>query len=149
MNIIYAAKKIKNDCLKFIIKKVGYVYHLDMEKHKSSESHVERPERIRVVHQYIVNTHFDQFLTKIPAREATEDEVKLCHDFVNQLKFQSSTDSDMYYNKHTKRASYLALGSSIALAQEIQSGKLDSGFALVRPPGHHACKKKSNGVLFF
>lgn len=55
---------------------------------------------------------------------------------------------DMYHSEHTPRAVRLAAGGVLALAQHVCSRELDSGFAIVRPPGHHACSDKMCGFCF-
>eukprot|EP00966_Prymnesium_polylepis_P127862 2956849-Prymnesium_polylepis.1 len=55
---------------------------------------------------------------------------------------------DMYHNDHTARAARLAAGGTLALTQRVCSGQLASGFAVVRPPGHHACSDKMCGFCF-
>ncbi|KAL1500626.1 hypothetical protein AB1Y20_013278 [Prymnesium parvum] len=55
---------------------------------------------------------------------------------------------DMYHNGETARAVRLAAGGTLALTQLVCRGELDSGFAVVRPPGHHACADKMCGFCF-
>jgi acetoin utilization deacetylase AcuC-like enzyme len=124
--------------------KVGYVYDKDMEKH-CDIGHVERPERTSIIYKNLDKSK----LIRVPSREATTREVLTCHNYTEFTKFSEQSNSDMYYNKHTKNAAYLALGSTIALSERIQSGDLNSGFAIVRPPGHHACSDKVMGFCFF
>ena len=51
-------------------------------------------------------------------------------------------DGDTIWNElHTARACRLAIGNTIELAKNVFDGKLKNGFAIVRPPGHHAGDK--------
>ncbi|CAF0935393.1 unnamed protein product [Adineta ricciae] len=51
-------------------------------------------------------------------------------------------DADTIWNQaYTARACRLAIGNTIALSKYVVDGKLKNGFALVRPPGHHAAQK--------
>ncbi|UJR20839.1 hypothetical protein I4U23_023950 [Adineta vaga] len=51
-------------------------------------------------------------------------------------------DTDTIWNDdYTARACRLAVGNTIELAKYVIDGKLKNGFALVRPPGHHATQK--------
>ncbi|OMH82172.1 Histone deacetylase 5 [Zancudomyces culisetae] len=43
----------------------------------------------------------------------------------------------------------LAAGSVIELCKEVAMNKLDSGIALIRPPGHHAQREKAKGYCIF
>ena len=56
--------------------------------------------------------------------------------------------SDMYHNPATPRAARMAAGGVLALTEEVCSGRLRSGFAVVRPPGHHACSDRMCGFCF-
>jgi acetoin utilization deacetylase AcuC-like enzyme len=42
-------------------------------------------------------------------------------------------------------AARLACGSVLSLVDAVIEGKVSSGFAAIRPPGHHACRDKSMG----
>ena len=51
-------------------------------------------------------------------------------------------DVDTIWNEvYTARACRLAIGNTIELSKCVLDGKLKNGFALVRPPGHHASDK--------
>ena len=51
-------------------------------------------------------------------------------------------DVDTIWNElYTARACRLAIGNTIELSKCVLDGKLRNGFALVRPPGHHASDK--------
>ena len=55
---------------------------------------------------------------------------------------------DMYHNAATPKAARLAAGGVLALTEQVCKGKLRSGFAVVRPPGHHACTDRMCGFCF-
>uniref|UniRef100_A0A674EFV7 Histone deacetylase n=2 Tax=Salmo trutta TaxID=8032 RepID=A0A674EFV7_SALTR len=59
-------------------------------------------------------------------------------------------DNDTIWNEtHTSTASRLAAGSVTELALRVAQGELKNGFAVVRPPGHHAARSTPLGFCFF
>ncbi|KAK6320954.1 hypothetical protein J4Q44_G00079300 [Coregonus suidteri] len=59
-------------------------------------------------------------------------------------------DNDTIWNEtHTSTASRLAAGSVTELAFRVAQGELKNGFAVVRPPGHHAAHSTPLGFCFF
>ncbi|XP_018103011.1 histone deacetylase 7 isoform X2 [Xenopus laevis] len=59
-------------------------------------------------------------------------------------------DSDTIWNElHSSNAARFAAGSVIDLAFKVASRELKNGFALVRPPGHHADPSTAMGFCFF
>lgn len=60
------------------------------------------------------------------------------------------TAEDTYFNGEvTAMAARLACGSVIELVTKIVLGSLQNGFAIVRPPGHHAESDEAMGFCFF
>lgn len=59
-------------------------------------------------------------------------------------------DSDTVWNEtHTSTASRTAAGSVTELVHKVAQGELKNGFAVVRPPGHHAIQSTPMGFCFF
>lgn len=84
----------------------------------------------------------------------TDEEIEKCHtERVNQMmkdcekmsKEQlmevSEKYDSMYFSKGSSKAARFALGSSLDLMDSIMTGEVDNGFAIIRPPGHHAMVK--------
>uniref|UniRef100_A0A3Q3LNI5 histone deacetylase n=1 Tax=Mastacembelus armatus TaxID=205130 RepID=A0A3Q3LNI5_9TELE len=59
-------------------------------------------------------------------------------------------DNDTIWNEsHTSTASRMAAGSVIELAFRVAKRELKNGFAVVRPPGHHADPSNPMGFCYF
>lgn len=113
--------------------------------------HPERPDRLRSIAQHLVAMGLFQRCKRIPAREITDEELRLVHtknlvDNVNALP-QYIRDGygeyvydtgDTFANPYTHLAARLSCGSVVAVTEAVVKGKADRGIALVRPPGHHA-----------
>ncbi|KAG8446931.1 hypothetical protein GDO86_014400 [Hymenochirus boettgeri] len=59
-------------------------------------------------------------------------------------------DSDTVWNElHSPPAVRTAVGSLLELVFKVASGELKNGFAVIRPPGHHAEESVAMGFCFF
>ncbi|XP_051791434.1 histone deacetylase 9 isoform X2 [Erpetoichthys calabaricus] len=59
-------------------------------------------------------------------------------------------DSDTIWNElHSSNTARMAVGCVIELASKVASRELRNGFAVVRPPGHHAEESTAMGFCFF
>jgi acetoin utilization deacetylase AcuC-like enzyme len=81
----------------------------------------------------VLNAAFGDF---IPGREATEEEVLRCHDralleLLGSIEVPTQIEPNTIASETSLRAALLAAGTAIEAAR-------GGGFALVRPPGHHA-----------
>lgn len=140
--------------------KVGLIYEASLVRHVDHDSdHVENPKRITHIYQAIVNSGLEPLCTKLDGRAATTEEILLNHDqsYFDYLQEKLNgapkkiyfSSNDMYGNQHTLKCALLAAGSTIELMTQIVNGKIDTGLALVRPPGHHAEAHSEMGFCFF
>lgn len=68
---------------------------------------------------------------------------------IDELKNFSLQYEAVYYHPKFNKAARFALGSAIKLMEEILSNRIDNGFAIIRPPGHHASHDDPNGICTF
>jgi acetoin utilization deacetylase AcuC-like enzyme len=68
---------------------------------------------------------------------------------IEELKHLSTEYDSMYFHQKANKAARFALGSSIDLMDSILTGQVDNGFAIIRPPGHHAMHDEPNGYCYF
>ena len=68
---------------------------------------------------------------------------------VKQKKFLFPFDSDTYICHATPRAARLACGSVLSCVDALLGGVCVTGFAAIRPPGHHALRETSMGYCLF
>ncbi|TKS66536.1 Histone deacetylase 4 [Collichthys lucidus] len=62
----------------------------------------------------------------------------------------SPVDSDTIWNEvHSSSAARLAVGSVVELVFKVATRELKNGFAVVRPPGHHAEESTPMGFCYF
>ncbi|NXB44442.1 HDAC5 deacetylase, partial [Leucopsar rothschildi] len=59
-------------------------------------------------------------------------------------------DSDTVWNElHSSSAVRTAVGCLLELAFKVAAGEVKNGFAVIRPPGHHAEESTAMGFCFF
>jgi acetoin utilization deacetylase AcuC-like enzyme len=95
-------------------------------------------------------------LIQIPSRSATEEELLTCHTIEHISNVVETSrrgggylDPDTYVNQYTADAAFLAAGSLIDLTNAVINGNIKNGYALVRPPGHHAVPHNGMGFCIF
>ncbi|KAK3020062.1 hypothetical protein RJ639_002777 [Escallonia herrerae] len=126
---------------------------LHSEVEMKSHPHPERPDRLQAIAASLATAGiFPGRCFSISAREITREELQMVHALENieavelTSRFLASYfTSDTYANEHSALAARLAAGLCADLARAIFSGRFKNGFALVRPPGHHAGVKQAMG----
>lgn len=129
-----------------------------MLKHKQP-GHPERPERVSAIVQRLKEQGIYARCVRLPAEEASAESILRCHSERMLAQLQATgtalegdtlhVDGDTYANKYSYRAALLAAGSVMGCARAVLSRRVDTAFALVRPPGHHAEADKAMGFCLF
>ncbi len=92
-----------------------------------------------------------------PARAAEIVDIEAVHSrfYLDQLRHHVvngdpyAYDRDTYLMEDSFFTAELAAGGCLELADRIMDGTLDHGFALIRPPGHHAEPGRGMGFCIF
>jgi len=95
-------------------------------------------------------------LVEVEPRPATLAELERVHtspyvERVRRLAEQGGghLDADTYLNARSYDAALMAVGGLLAAVEQVLEGEIDTGFALVRPPGHHALPDRGMGFCLF
>jgi acetoin utilization deacetylase AcuC-like enzyme len=125
--------------------------------HDTGQSHPERAARISTAIKHAKKqTWFDQL---VPLTPIACDEVWLhcVHDVALVRRAQKACANgqdyldtpDVLINLHSFDTARLAAGGVLQLVDAVVSGQVNNGFALTRPPGHHAEKNMALGFCIF
>jgi acetoin utilization deacetylase AcuC-like enzyme len=124
-----------------------------MIAHDPGRGHPERPDRLRVLHDRWRDA---RGLVRVGAREATEEEIARVHDLAHVERVAATAgrgrtvfDADTSTSAHSYEAARLAAGGLVDLCDAVRAGAVENGFALVRPPGHHAEYGRAMGFCLF
>ena len=95
-------------------------------------------------------------LTVLPAMPASEDDLALFHtrDYIARIKALSADrggDASHLtpFGPGSFEIAALAVGGTSAVVDAVLSGRVRNGYALVRPPGHHAERDRGLGFCLF
>lgn len=173
LSILPGLEKLKRNALMT----TGLVFDQIMLMHSctcgNTSSHPEHSGRLQSIWTGLVDTGLTSRCSLLRPRMATPDELRTVHtenhvmfygcdssidrtrqDFANKLVRMDcgglGADSDTIWNElHTCWAAQTAAGCVIDLAFKTVQGEVKNGFAVVRPPGHHAERDMAMGFCYF
>ncbi|MGE5219399.1 MAG: histone deacetylase [Chloroflexota bacterium] len=137
------------------MKPTAVVVDSEYLKHFPGEAHPERPERIEVLLDLAGQLESESF-ARLPPKAARRAEVETTHG-IDHVRLVESTsklnryalDGDTITCRDSFGVGLLAVGGFINLLDAIAAGEHPNGFALVRPPGHHALRNRAMGFCLF
>ncbi|XP_066202730.1 histone deacetylase 4 isoform X2 [Saccopteryx leptura] len=145
----------------------------------NSNSHPEHAGRIQSIWSRLQETGLRGKCECIRGRKATLEELQTVHSEAHTLLYGTNplnrqkldskkrlgsltslfvrlpcggvgVDSDTIWNEvHSSGAARLAVGCVVELVFKVATGELKNGFAVVRPPGHHAEESTPMGFCYF
>jgi len=131
------------------------VIDADYLKHHPGRGHPERPERIRVLLDMAGELDREKFQLIAP-QPALRVEIESCHtaDYVRLVESTSQAnqyalEGDTITCRDSFAIGLLAVGGFLRLLDSIAAQDSRNGFALVRPPGHHALNNRAMGFCLF
>jgi acetoin utilization deacetylase AcuC-like enzyme len=120
------------------------------------QGHVECPERLIAILEHLRETGLLARLQPLGARDATVEELALCHDraYIDVVREACERgggwfDADTYLNEFSYRAAVRAAGGVLAAVEAVRGGKDRNALCLTRPPGHHATPTRGMGFCLF
>ena len=123
-------------------------------KHDPGRFHPERPQRIKVLLD--LAAELGDTFSRLDPRAASMGELETCHtrDYIDLVRLtsernQCALDGDTVTSRDSFGVGLLATGGFLRLLDAIAAGEARNGFALVRPPGHHALPDRAMGFCLF
>lgn len=137
--------------------RTGFVQDARFLEHDTGDGHPECSTRLSVALKYLETQGWFKSLTQVEANSAELEQILRVHDsdYVRRAEEvcrsgNSHLDSmDVSVCTESYDIALLAAGSSIQLADNVINKTVDNGFALIRPPGHHAEMSMAMGFCLF
>ncbi|WP_321392083.1 histone deacetylase [uncultured Desulfuromusa sp.] len=137
--------------------RVGVIQDACFFDHQVQRQSKECPDRLRKLYLDIEQDPSFKRLIRIPVRAASETQICRVHSehYLKQILAHAinpdpySYDTDTYLVTESPHVAKLSSGSCLALADALMDGEIDTGFAMVRPPGHHAEIGRGTGFCIF
>jgi acetoin utilization deacetylase AcuC-like enzyme len=135
----------------------AFITHDACLLHEMGADHPEQPARLKKIQEQLISSGLNKKLQDYNAPKASISQIKQVHKsaYVDLLFNKSPVDglcyidSDTAMNPYTLNAAQHAVGAVIYAVDLVMSGQHEQAFCSVRPPGHHAERKRGMGFCFF
>lgn len=125
--------------------------------HDAGPGHPEQPARLSASLEYLQTLPWFQELEQIKPRAAEEDWVAEIHSWEYMKRAKTSCregrthldTQDVGICEASYDTAMLAAGGALELADAVMAGSVKNGFAMLRPPGHHAEEDFAMGFCLF
>src|SRR5262245_20252458 len=134
----------------------GLVYDEQFLEHRAPYEHPENPGRLAAIRSGLEKEGLFTRCERVAARLASDEELAAVHTREHIRRMDATAqrdfiqiDPDTYTAGASAAAARLAAGGLVDLALAVWRGELSNGFALLRPPGHHAEADQAMGFCLY
>ncbi len=135
----------------------GFIYDPAYLEHDTGHGHPECRRRLEVSMAHLAAQRWFERAKRIAARTAEIACIEAIHDhgYIQRARGACAAgerylDSpDVAISSRSFDAALLAAGAGLELADRLLGGEIDNGFAMLRPPGHHAEHAMALGFCLF
>lgn len=135
----------------------AYVHDSVFLTHDTGAGHPERSARLVAAQELISQQDWYQGLRQVAAVPVDRRWIETVHrtGYAERIQQDCAGGSpwidtpDVAVSTESSDVAMKATGSLLALTDEVMSGSADNGFALVRPPGHHAEQDTAMGFCLY
>ena len=135
--------------------KTGLVYDPIYLEHDTG-SHPENSQRLVAIMSHLEKTGLINQATTLSPRAASVEELEMVHapEYISEIKNKAEggggwLDPDTVMCPKSYEAALYAAGGVLTAVEAVMKGEVNSAFALVRPPGHHATHNRAMGFCIF
>src|SRR3989338_7889865 len=135
----------------------GFIYDPKFLDHDPGPHHPECPQRLIRTMELLQSLDWFKNLKSIDPEPASTDWIACVHskNYIRRVKEACEKGErmmdtpDVGISEASYEVALLAAGAALTLADEMMQGDIQNGFALLRPPGHHAEPETAMGFCLF